>query len=159
MTEHKLQIALNAFLRLALPADAFLTSIDHARKQSAEAGMFQKMRGIRAGIPDMVIVYRGVAHWLEIKTDMGVVSPAQKIVHEEIVRAGGRVAVVHSVTDVESVCRYWGIPLRATTLTAAERDARLANAGNSSKGARPRQAKPTLSQIRRAEAVRSRTLF
>lgn len=159
MTEHKLQIAINAFLRLALPEDAFLTSIDHARKQSAEAGMFQKMRGIRAGIPDMVIVYRGVAHWLEIKTDKGTLSDAQWHVHREIRNALGFVAVVRSVAETEHALRVWGIPLRATTLTAAERDSRLANSGNTSKGARPRQAKPTLSQIRRAEAVRSRTLF
>jgi len=101
VTEHRLQTGIYAFLRLALPPDAFVTSIDHARQQSEQSGMRQKARGVRAGIPDMLILYRGEAFWLEVKTPDGRLTESQKALHSEIVRAGGHVEVVRSVSGAE----------------------------------------------------------
>lgn len=57
----------------------------------------------RAGVPDLYVLYRGVGYWLEIKTEIGVVSPLQERTMGLIRKAGGQAHVVRSVEDVEAV--------------------------------------------------------
>lgn len=159
MSEHQLQTGIFAYLRRALPDDAFVSSVDHARKQSQLSGLFQRARGVRAGLPDLVIVHRGRAYWMEVKTDAGSLSDAQRALHVEIRRAGAEVAVVRSIEDAEGWCRTWGVPLRATTLTPTVRAALSGEARPKRPSTGERGDKPTLARIRRAEAVRARTRF
>jgi hypothetical protein len=57
MSEHVLQIAVAEYLDRALPPDAFWTSIDSAGR-GARDGARMKRRGVRKGIPDILILWQ-----------------------------------------------------------------------------------------------------
>ena len=107
------QRSVAAFLSKALPPDAYWTSIDVGRSTSAQIGALRKARGIRSGIPDVLIVYRGVTQWIELKHDTSL-SPNQELTRDALLRNGHRWALARSVEEVEAACRDAGIPLRAT---------------------------------------------
>ena len=125
--EHALQQVVSVFLGRALPPDATWTSVDTAtdQKMSVIAGARRKARGIRPGWPDMQAIWRGQFYAIELKEGAGKQSDNQIAMQAEIERAGGKYQVCRSVEDVEAALRGWGIPLRATALSAHARDARL----------------------------------
>lgn len=55
----------------------------------------------RAGIPDLLVVYHGLALFFEIKAPGRKVSPLQMHVMDEIQLAHGRVWVIRSVLELE----------------------------------------------------------
>jgi hypothetical protein len=69
--------------------------------------------GYVAGSPDMLIVYRGRAIALELKSRAGRQKPEQRAVEVAWTLAGGVYHVVRSVLDVEALLRMLGVPLRA----------------------------------------------
>jgi len=74
-----------------------------------------KSEGVKAGVPDICIVYDGQAYFLEVKkpktldSGKGSLSKNQKVMIERIKEAGGEVAVVYSVADVIEACIEWQI--------------------------------------------------
>jgi hypothetical protein len=111
--EWTLQRSCAAFLSKALPADAYFTSIDMGRSTSAAQGQLRKLRGVRAGVPDMLVVYAGKTLWCELKVDTAL--SAAQIVTRDALRANGHVwELCRSPEDVEAACNTAGIPLRAT---------------------------------------------
>lgn len=104
----------NAFLSKILPADAYYTAIDVGRSPNAHWGMMRKMRGVKPGIPDFVIAWKGTALWLECKAAGGSLSPHQKTTRDALIHNGHRWALVRSMDDIEAACTDAGIPLRAT---------------------------------------------
>lgn len=101
------------FLSKALPPEAYWTSIDVGRSKSAHEGQLRKARGVRAGIPDVLIAYRGTTLWLEIKAATYLSEP-QKLTRDALIANGHHWALVRSPEDVEAACLAAGIPLRAT---------------------------------------------
>ena len=69
---------------------------------------FKKM-GLLPGTSDIVIVHKGLAYCLEVKTDTGTQSKNQILFMRNILSAGGRYEIVHSVKDVQLVLEMWGI--------------------------------------------------
>jgi hypothetical protein len=67
-------------------------------------------RGIIAGIPDTFILYRGLAHLVEIKTDDGVLSDPQRSVAAAVLAGGGRVGVARDPAEVLACLDTWQIP-------------------------------------------------
>ena len=55
-----------------------------------------KASGVVAGVPDMLLMWKGRAYGFEFKTPTGVLSPAQKEVHEAWTSQGINVFVVRS---------------------------------------------------------------
>jgi hypothetical protein len=84
--EHRLQIEVVEWLRRALPEarlavlEVWWTSIDHAAAASALVGKLRKDRGVRAGIPDMLFLYRGRIIFVELKAPDGDASDSQDAV-------------------------------------------------------------------------------
>ena len=70
-----------------LPDDAFWTAIDTVAR-SATAGAMRKRRGVRAGLSDVIIWYRGRTYCIELKGPYGQCRPAQRLVREQMLRAG-----------------------------------------------------------------------
>ena len=68
-----------------------------------------KRDGLCVGFPDLIVYSEGgrICH-LEVKTESGEQSPAQKECEEWLVFFGNRYAVVRSVEDVEEVLHDWG---------------------------------------------------
>jgi len=102
-----------AFFDRALPLDAYWTSIDIGRSSSAVIGMMRKARGVKAGIPDILIVWRGVTLWIECKHKASL-TEAQKLTRDRLTQNGHRWWLARSGEDVEAALRDAGIPLRAT---------------------------------------------
>lgn len=111
--EWQLQRACAAFLSKALPDSAYFTSIDMGRSTSAAQGQLRKLRGVKAGVPDVLIVWAARTLWLELKVGAAL-SESQKITRDALTLNGHYWALCKSMEDVEAACRDAGIPLRAT---------------------------------------------
>ncbi len=120
--EHDLQRKVYVFLRRSLPAGAWITSIDHARKATPQQRIAMHARGVQAGIPDMVCLMAGhPSIWIELKAPgAGTLSPHQESVGQAIRRNGHIWGVADSLESVQAILQGAGIPLLATVESRAE---------------------------------------
>jgi hypothetical protein len=96
------------FLRVAgPPAGLFWTAIPGGDRAMTLAP------GYTAGSPDMLIVYRGRAIALELKSRAERQKPEQRAVEREWTLAGGLYHIARSVDDVAALLLMLGVPLRA----------------------------------------------
>ena len=149
--------AIHAYLRLALPPEAVAFAVDPAGKASVAVAAKLKARGGIRGIPDHHILWNGVTHYLEIKAASGALSDDQVAFAERAQSAGGKWACVCSVEQAEAALREWGIPLRATAMSGADRDVKIKARRHGIVGAR--KFKPSLRQIERMENLRAKVPF
>jgi VRR-NUC domain len=119
--EQSLQMRVATMLNWLL-IDTPWTAIGHGGG-GKQRGMILKGMGVHAGWPDLMLVHRGRPCFIELKAEKGVLSTAQKAVHEQIVAAGGAVAVCRSLEQVTAVIEVWGIPTREARLSPANRAA------------------------------------
>lgn len=111
--EWSLQRSVAAFLSKALPSEAYWTSIDVGRSKSEREGALRRQRGVKPGIPDILVAWNGLTLWLELKAGSSLSVP-QAITRDEL-RANGHLwELCRSPEDVEAACLRAGIPLRAT---------------------------------------------
>ena len=57
------------------------------------------------GVPDRILIYRGVALFVELKTETGRPSPVQKATHQKFIAAGKSVHVIYGRAGAESFFR------------------------------------------------------
>lgn len=107
--ERQIQAAIVRFLRLALPADAWVGAIPGGD------GRATRTPGYVAGTPDLLIVWQGAAHFIEVKSATGRLADMQWDQCAKLIGCEALAEVARSVDDAERICRRWGIPLRATT--------------------------------------------
>jgi hypothetical protein len=69
------------------PGDTFWTSLEN-KPISRLSGIFQKRRGVRSGLPDVLVIRRGKPIFVELKSRAGVASKVQKQVRLEMLPAG-----------------------------------------------------------------------
>jgi hypothetical protein len=69
------------------PADTFWTSLEN-KPISRLSGIFQKKRGVRSGLPDVQVIWRGKPIFVELKSRAGVASKVQKQIRLEMLPAG-----------------------------------------------------------------------
>ena len=106
--ERQLQAAVAEYLKYALPADAWFTSIPGGE------GRATRTPGYVPGAPDMLIVHRGHALFIELKSPKGAIPASQALCHMRLIDAGcGRVCVARSLNDVVAFLGPRGVPLRA----------------------------------------------
>lgn len=75
----------------------------------AAAGRAKAM-GLRSGMADLIVMgSSGVAHFLEIKTATGVLSPSQIRFAELCIKKGWKYEVARSVEQALDICKRWGI--------------------------------------------------
>lgn len=150
--EWQLQRAIAVFLSKALPPDAYWTAIDIGSAGSAQAGQLRKARGVRAGVPDLLIVFSGATLWLEVKSGTQL-SLAQQLTRDALMANGHCWALARCPEDVEQACRDVGIPLRATFgqihQRIAEQNERLPVRKKRASGARKAGGSVTVAQARR----------
>lgn len=80
-------------------------------------GAKYKRHGVKAGIPDCLIYHKGCLYAIELKrakcpvnkTPKGTLQKNQIEIHEKITQNGGKVAVCHTIGEVESALIGWGI--------------------------------------------------
>ena len=71
-----------------------------------------KACGLKMGMPDILVFYRGMTLGIELKGRGGVLSAAQKVMHEQLRAAGVAVFVCSSVEDVVGVLNMADFPMR-----------------------------------------------
>jgi hypothetical protein len=111
--EDDLQRSVVQFLRWSLPADAEYFAIPNGGKRHSKAAARLVGQGVRAGIPDLCVVHRSRAIFIELKTAHGVLSTVQRQMRRKLEYAGCTVLVCKSVANVECGLRECGVHLRA----------------------------------------------
>lgn len=111
--ESAIQADIVDFLRAALPASYLPYANANGAQRTASGRAANAVPGLTPGIPDLSVACPGgTILYFEVKRPGGVLSPAQEDIIGRLQKAGGFVAVVTSMDDVEIALRTWGIPLR-----------------------------------------------
>jgi hypothetical protein len=109
LSESSIHRRIAAFLSRSLRPPAWFTTFPLGGGGEMRAKI-NKSAGLKRGVPDCLIIFRGLAHWGEIKTAKGTLSEIQQVVHRILVDCGCRVAVWRSVDDCKSSLEQWQIP-------------------------------------------------
>ena len=86
-TEWSEQIRLTKLLAQYLPDNVFWSALSNAPR-TALAGYLARLRGVRSGLTDLIVVYDGRVIWVEMKSPAGVASKVQRQVCAELRAAG-----------------------------------------------------------------------
>lgn len=114
-TEQTFQIALVRDLRAVLARGVFLTHIPSgyiAGRGGPLRGAFLKAMGLVAGLPDLMLLHEGRAHFLELKSAKGKLSAAQGECRFLLNRAGCHVETIRSLDEALECLSIWRIPTR-----------------------------------------------
>ena len=106
------------YLKVALPPDAIAHHSPGEGKRSKGAQIALSRSGYCKGWPDIEVIHRGRAYFIELKAARGVVSAAQKETHRRLIYCGAEVMLCRSPEDVERSLRECGVPLRASVMDA-----------------------------------------
>ena len=113
--ERELHYAVAGYLSLALTDESFFTTIGHG-VYGGEArqirGAMQRRVGQKPGVPDVMVVNKGQAYFLELKSLRGSLTDAQKDTMKKLSAAGSSVAVCRSVDEVAAYLNLWSVPTR-----------------------------------------------
>jgi hypothetical protein len=94
------------------PSVAFFSALEN-RPRSALAGLLQKRRGVRAGLPDLMIVVNSKPPvFIEMKSKRGVPSAAQRRVFAELRAMGADVYLARSAAAALEALRRSNVPFR-----------------------------------------------
>jgi hypothetical protein len=85
-----------------------------ARIHAAKIGGIKKSLGVRAGVPDIVLLKADGAFGLEFKSPDGITSTVQQHVHLTLSTIGFRTYIVRSLEDVRTALEAENVRLRAS---------------------------------------------
>lgn len=76
-----------------------ITHIPNGGTRHKIEAMKLKAIGVRAGFPDLMIIpdWPKPVFFIEMKTEMGITSKDQKLIHDELIRKGYEVFVINSI--------------------------------------------------------------
>ncbi len=109
--EGEFQEAVADHLDLVLPDDAWWTTFP-AGGGGKVRGAILKRRGLKAGVPDILIVQRGRLYGIELKAPKGTVSGAQTNTHADLVAVGVPVAVCRTLDGIHEALVRWNFKLK-----------------------------------------------
>ena len=89
----------------------FWTSLEN-KPISRISGIFQKKRGVRSGLPDVLVLYRGKLIFIELKSRRGVASKAQKQIRLELLPCGATWWMARSAPAAMMALRLEGVIFR-----------------------------------------------
>jgi hypothetical protein len=116
--EHSLQIAVAHMLALVLdPAKTWWSALDHAAQLSPRYGAERKRRGVKRGLPDVMVLAQGKQQvalliGIELKAPKGSLSPDQKEVRDAWIAMGHQYHVARSLEEVQDILDHCHVPMR-----------------------------------------------
>lgn len=110
--EQGLQERLVQVLSMALPKECFFFAVPNGGSRNLLEAVALKRQGVVAGVPDLIFLWHGRFIGLELKSQNGRLSDAQREIHPRIIEAGGRVEVARSIGEACDRLRECGIPVR-----------------------------------------------
>lgn len=93
-------------------------SVDMAAYTGNSPGI-RTSRGCIAGVPDIVIVWQGHAHFVEVKAEDGIVSLDQQSVATAVLIAGAEWGTARDADEALALVDTWGIPRNHKVRVAA----------------------------------------
>lgn len=97
-SEHKIQVALMDYLKLALRPELEARAIPNGGRRHISVANKLKAEGVRAGSPDIFICLPGgKVAWLEMKAKNGSLEPEQKEFRDKVIALGHSYGVAKSV--------------------------------------------------------------
>lgn len=88
----------------------FAFHVPNGGGRSPIEGAILKGLGVRAGVPDLIILHEGRCFGLELKPPSGGrVTPAQTAAHEQMRQAGAEVAVAAGIDEALARLDEWGL--------------------------------------------------
>ena len=124
ISEHKLQVALCDYLAIGGRKDLYWAAIPNGGHRHIRQATKLKAEGVRPGSPDMFFMLAdGKTGWLELKTDKGRLSPAQRDFRDKALALGHLWAVVNNIDDAIHTLSEWGVFRSAYARTDAFRQA------------------------------------
>lgn len=154
--EDRLQSRCRMILDAHLMPPCWWSSVGHERKQTPIQGAMQKARGVKRGLPDIMVWAPGYFLGVELKAGKNTATDAQSAFGEAMTRLGHGYALVRSVEHLGSTLEAHGIPLSPGWRVAAQiHDAALDAVAPfvAKKSARAPKPKPTRAQIGRANRM------
>lgn len=110
--EQRLQITICNTLKQILTASTWFCHIPNGGWRSpVEAGIFKAM-GVRSGAPDILLIHKGQAYFMELKAGSGELTDNQRECHTALRAAGAPVIVVRTLDQALECLDVWGIPTR-----------------------------------------------
>jgi hypothetical protein len=106
------QTALAEMLPRYLADTVFWTALENAPR-SLLSGLLAKRRGTRAGLPDLMLIFRRrPAVFVELKSRVGIPSRAQKQIRQELVAVGCAWWMARSARAALTALHRSGVPFR-----------------------------------------------
>ena len=119
--EEQIQRAVVSHLKArSMPGVFFFHPANGGRRTKAEAGIFKAL-GVRAGVPDLIVVYRAQIFGLELKADSGRLTPIQRQALNDMEVAGARTAVAHSLDEALVTLECWACCVGTGTAVSQHR--------------------------------------
>jgi hypothetical protein len=113
VSEYELHCAIWDYMAWAVLPPTVCFTVGHGGyKLTKRAAVRLKRAGLVPGIPDVALIHDGRAHFIEIKTATGRLSPDQVMMRDRLAASGARVATARSVPEVERLLDAWSIPHR-----------------------------------------------
>lgn len=120
--EYNLHRSIAHYLAIVLKPPTWWTSIDHGLHLDPRTAARQISRlhavGCKFGVPDILIIHDGKAHWIELKSERGRLSEAQKALTPALMAAGCEFTVARNVDQVAAALKDWAIPTRTEARAA-----------------------------------------
>ena len=106
-----IQATIVAWARTCAP-QAICFSVPNGGFRSKPEAALLKWTGVLAGVPDLCVLYKGLSHFIEVKTDTGRVSLEQRAFFARLDTQGISWTVANSIDDVRAAFDRWGIETR-----------------------------------------------
>lgn len=111
--EQDIQRSCIDFLRVCAPQGLMWTAINPVPAKSKAVAGISKAMGLQPGVPDLLMVWKGRAIFVEFKAPGGSLSPAQRDCHAGLMLAGALVHTVSSLSEFLDFITTIGVPVRA----------------------------------------------
>jgi hypothetical protein len=107
--EDQIQRAVFEHLRVRGAPDVFAFHVPNGGWRSRIEAAILEGLGVRAGVPDVIVVKNGRTYALELKTPGGRLTEAQYAAHAALRTAGAAVATSFSLDDALAQLERWGL--------------------------------------------------
>ena len=77
-------------------------------RSPVEARIFKSL-GVKAGVPDLIIIANGKPYGLELKIERGKLTPAQHTAHVMLAAAGAEIATAYGLDEALDQLARWGL--------------------------------------------------
>jgi len=109
-TEEQIQRALVGHLHARGKPGLYWFAVPNGGQRNEIVAAKLKASGARAGVPDLVLLYKGRFHGLELKRLKGGRLSSEQVKHrDEILKADGLWAVAHGLDAALDVLKAWGL--------------------------------------------------